>query len=100
MPKQVCHFSSLSIFCLRLKTISRRTARRQIVLHLIQNIESELKWKNLFWNSAKQALAVPIVRQGKGCAAVFKQYMFTSSAANKTVTYPLQISFIFNMNLF
>ena len=45
VPKQVCHFSSLSIFCLGCKTISRRAARRLIVLHPKQNIESELKWQ-------------------------------------------------------
>jgi hypothetical protein len=32
MPKQVCHFSSLSIFCLGCKMISRRAAHRLIVL--------------------------------------------------------------------
>ena len=46
VKKQVCHFSSLSVFCLGCKTISRRTARRLIVLHPKQNIESELKYKN------------------------------------------------------
>jgi hypothetical protein len=45
MPKQVCQFSSLSIFCLGCKTISRRAARRLIVLDPKQNIESELKWQ-------------------------------------------------------
>src|ERR1700721_2907226 len=45
VPEQVCHFSSLSIFCLGCKTISRRAARRLIVLHPKQNIESELKWQ-------------------------------------------------------
>jgi len=44
-PKQVCHFSSLSMFCLGCKTISRRAARWLIVLHRKQNIESELKWQ-------------------------------------------------------
>jgi len=38
LPKQVCHFSSLHIFCLRCKMISRRAARRLIVLHPKQNI--------------------------------------------------------------
>jgi hypothetical protein len=33
LPKQVCYFSSLSIFCLGSKTISRRAASRMIVLH-------------------------------------------------------------------
>jgi len=36
-------FSSFSIFCLGYKTISRREARRRIVLHPKQNMESELK---------------------------------------------------------
>jgi len=40
---QICHFSSLSIFCLGCKAISRRAARRLIVLHPKQNIESEPK---------------------------------------------------------
>src|ERR1700721_2041360 len=44
VPKQVCHFSSLCIFCLGCNTISRRAVRRLIVLHRKQNIESELKW--------------------------------------------------------
>jgi hypothetical protein len=48
VPKQVCHFSSLSIFCLGCKTISRRAARRLIVLHPKQKIESELKWQTCF----------------------------------------------------
>ena len=38
---QVCHFSSLSILCLGCTKISRRAARRLIVLHPKQNIESE-----------------------------------------------------------
>jgi hypothetical protein len=33
VKKQVCHFSSLFIFCLGCKTISRRAASRLIVLH-------------------------------------------------------------------
>jgi len=34
VPKQICHFSQLSIFCLGCKTISRRAARRRLlVLH-------------------------------------------------------------------
>jgi hypothetical protein len=43
VPKQVCHFRSLSLslFCLGCKTISRRAARRLIVLHPKQNIESD-----------------------------------------------------------
>jgi len=46
VPKQVCHFSSHSIFCLGCKTISQRAARGLIVfLRLKQNIESELKWQ-------------------------------------------------------
>jgi hypothetical protein len=45
ISKQACNFSSLSIFCLGCKTISRRAARRLIVLHPKQNIESELKWQ-------------------------------------------------------
>jgi len=45
LPEQVCHFSSLSIFCLGCKTSIRRGARRLIVLHPKQNIESELKWQ-------------------------------------------------------
>jgi len=48
VPKQVCHFRSLSIFCLGYKTISRRPARRLIFLHLKQNIESDLKWQTCF----------------------------------------------------
>ena len=47
--KQVCHFSSLSMFCLGCKTISRRAARRLIVLHPKQNIESQLKWQTCFY---------------------------------------------------
>jgi hypothetical protein len=43
VPQQACHFSSLSIFCLGCKTIRRRAARRLIVLHPKQNIESDLK---------------------------------------------------------
>jgi hypothetical protein len=39
------HFSSLSIFCLGCKTISRRAARRLIVLHPKHNLEGELKWQ-------------------------------------------------------
>ena len=38
-------FSSLSIFCLGCKTISRRAARRLIVLRPKQNMESGLKWQ-------------------------------------------------------
>jgi hypothetical protein len=45
VPEQVCHFSSLSALCLGCKTISRRVARRLIVLHPKQNIENELKWQ-------------------------------------------------------
>jgi hypothetical protein len=45
VKKQVYHFGSLSIFCLGCKTISRRAARRLIVLHPKQNIESEQKWQ-------------------------------------------------------
>jgi len=45
VPKQVCYFSSLSVFCLGRKTISRQAARRLIVLHPKQDIESELKWQ-------------------------------------------------------
>ena len=44
VPEHICHFSSLSIFCLGCKTISRRAAGRLIVLHPKQNIEGELKW--------------------------------------------------------
>jgi hypothetical protein len=43
VPKPVCHFSSLSIFCLGCKTISQ-PASWLIALHPKQNIESELKW--------------------------------------------------------
>jgi len=43
MSKEVCRFGSLSIFCLGCKTIRWRAARLLIVLHLKQNIESELK---------------------------------------------------------
>jgi len=42
VPKQVCHFSSLSIFGLGCITISWRTARRLIVFHPKQNKEGEL----------------------------------------------------------
>ena len=42
--KQVCHFSSRSIVCVGC-TISRRAARRPIVLHPKHNIESQLKWQ-------------------------------------------------------
>jgi len=42
-PLQIYHFSSLSIFCLGCKTISRRAALWLIALHTIQNIQSELK---------------------------------------------------------
>ena len=49
------------------KTISRRAARRLIVLHPKQNIESELKWqkngKQLVLARCQKNLAV---RQGKG----------------------------------
>src|ERR1700731_4101562 len=45
VPKQVCHFSSLSILCLGCKTIRRRAARRLIVLHPTQIIESDIKWQ-------------------------------------------------------
>jgi len=45
VPEQVCHFGSLSIFCLGCKTISRRAARRLIVWHPKQNIENELNWQ-------------------------------------------------------
>jgi hypothetical protein len=45
VPNEVCHSSSLSIFSLGHKTISRRAARRLIVLHPKQNIKSELKWQ-------------------------------------------------------
>jgi hypothetical protein len=43
VPEQICHFSSLDIFCLGCKTISRRSARELIVLHPKQNISSERK---------------------------------------------------------
>ena len=46
VPEQINHFSSLSVFCLGCKTISRQAARRLIVLHPKQNIQSELKWQN------------------------------------------------------
>jgi len=42
--QQVCHFSSLFI----IKTISRRAARRLVVLHSKHDIESELKWQTCF----------------------------------------------------
>jgi len=48
VPKQVCRFSSLSISCSGCKTNSRRAARRLIVLHPKQNIESEQKWQTCF----------------------------------------------------
>jgi len=41
------HFSSLYMFCLGCKTIRRRAARRLIVLHPRQNVESELKWQKM-----------------------------------------------------
>jgi len=50
VPKQVCNFSSLSIYCLGCKTISRQAARRLIILHPKQNTETELKW-NTCWIS-------------------------------------------------
>jgi hypothetical protein len=37
-----------TVFCLGCKTISRRAARRLIVLHPKQNTESELKWRTCF----------------------------------------------------
>jgi len=43
-----------AIFCWGCKPISQRAARRLIVLHPKQNIESELKKANLFWHGAKQ----------------------------------------------
>jgi len=48
MPKQFCHFSSFSVFCLGRKMISRRAARRLMLLHPEQNLKSELKWKICF----------------------------------------------------
>jgi len=45
VPKQFGHFTSLSTFCLGCKTISLRAARRLIVLHPKQNIQSGLKWQ-------------------------------------------------------
>jgi len=45
---QVCHFSSLYIFCLGCKTISRRAARRLILFHPRQNLESGLKCQICF----------------------------------------------------
>jgi hypothetical protein len=49
--------TSLSFFItfyilFRMQTISPRAARRLIVLHRKQNIETELKWQNLFWHGA------------------------------------------------
>jgi len=43
VPKEVCHCSPPSIFCLGCKTISHRVARRLIVSRLKQNTPSELK---------------------------------------------------------
>jgi len=45
--EQVCHFSSLYVFCLGCKTISRRAARPLIVLYPEQNIYSEQKWQTV-----------------------------------------------------
>ena len=45
VPKQVCHFSSLSIFAEDAKAISRRAARRLIALYPKQNVESEKNGK-------------------------------------------------------
>jgi len=62
MPKQVCHFGSLSIFFLGCKTISRVTARRLIVLYCKQNIEAEKNGKLVL---ARCQANLP-VRWGKG----------------------------------
>jgi len=43
LQSKFCYLSSLSIFYVGRKTISRRVARRLKVLHPNQNIESELK---------------------------------------------------------
>ena len=48
VQKQVSHLSSFHIFCLGCITISRRAARRLMVLHPKQNIESDLKWQTCF----------------------------------------------------
>jgi len=45
VPKLIYRFRLLSVFCLRCGTISRRAARRLIVLHPSKSMESELKWQ-------------------------------------------------------
>jgi len=44
-PKQVYHFSSLSVFVYYVKASADEQLARLIVLHSKQNIESELKWQ-------------------------------------------------------
>jgi hypothetical protein len=51
VPKQVGYFGSLSTFCLGCKTITRRAARRLIILHPKQ--ESELKWQPVGFSGAQ-----------------------------------------------
>jgi len=70
VPKQVCHFGSLSRFRLGFKTTSRRAAaRRLIVLHPEQSIDSELKMTNLLefvrQNCIKMQQSKNAVRQVK-----------------------------------
>jgi len=48
VPKQVCHFRSLSVFCLGCRAISWRAARLLIVLHPEQNTESGLKLQTCY----------------------------------------------------
>jgi len=69
--KQVGNFSSLNIFCLGCNTISRRAARRLIVLHPERNIESEQKWQTYLifaskCNSIKMQRHKNAMRQLKG----------------------------------
>jgi len=66
-----CHFSSISIFCLRCKTVSRRAARCLIVLHPKHNIETELKRQTcsgtmvtkFSWSSGKGLISTSLATQ-------------------------------------
>jgi len=55
VPKQVFRLSSLYIFCLVFKTLSRRAALWLMVLHPKQNLERELQWKicSILWRIKK-----------------------------------------------
>jgi len=69
VPKQVGHLSLLSILCLGCKNDQWRAARRLIVLHPKQNIESELKWQTCQMLGVKMhqsASSKNAVRQVKG----------------------------------